>query len=145
MTRFLQTSMLAALLVIPIKGFVATSITNGHLSTRFQAAARDDATTTTDDLLSPSYEISPLSIRIGHGFDIHRMVPLEEAGQPVVIAVVEITHTDQKVRLKNPMTKDGDYVALKWTAVLLVDELFFYILEHLSLHGVDLQRLDAVR
>lgn len=137
--------MLAALLVIPIKGFVATSITNGHLSTRFQAAARDDATTTTDDLLSPSYEISPLSIRIGHGFDIHRMVPLEEAGQPVVIAGVEITHTDQKVRLMNPMTKDGDYVALKWTAVLLVDELFFYILEHLSLHGVDLQRLDAVR
>lgn len=34
---------------------------------------------------------------IGHGFDIHRMAPLELAGQPVVIGGVEITHKDQKV------------------------------------------------
>lgn len=48
-------------------------------------------------LLSPNYEIEPIAVRIGHGFDIHRMAPIQEAGQPIVIAGVEITHTDQKV------------------------------------------------
>ena len=52
--------------------------------------------TATDDLLNPSYEIEALPIRIGHGFDIHRMAPIEEAGQPVVIGGVEITHPPQK-------------------------------------------------
>lgn len=50
----------------------------------------------TDDILKPSYEIEPLPLRIGHGFDIHRMVPLQEAGQPIVIGGVEISHSDQK-------------------------------------------------
>lgn len=54
--------------------------------------------TNTDDLLKPAYDIEPITIRIGHGFDIHRMAPIEEAGQPVVIGGVEITHKDQKVR-----------------------------------------------
>lgn len=49
-----------------------------------------------DDILKPSYDIEPLAIRIGHGFDIHRMAPIQEAGQPVVIGGVEITHSDQK-------------------------------------------------
>jgi 2-C-methyl-D-erythritol 2,4-cyclodiphosphate synthase len=49
-----------------------------------------------DDILKPSYDIEPLTIRIGHGFDIHRMAPIQEAGQPVVIGGVEITHSDQK-------------------------------------------------
>lgn len=53
---------------------------------------------TEEDILRPNYEIEPLPIRIGHGFDIHRMAPLEEAGQPLVIGGVEITHKDQKVR-----------------------------------------------
>lgn len=35
-------------------------------------------------------------MRVGHGFDIHRMAPIEEAGQPVVIGGVEIPHKDQK-------------------------------------------------
>jgi 2-C-methyl-D-erythritol 2,4-cyclodiphosphate synthase len=39
-----------------------------------------------------SHTIEDLSIRIGHGFDIHRMVPLTEAGQPIVIAGVTIDH-----------------------------------------------------
>jgi len=103
MMQILQTSVLAALLALPIQGFVATSITNSQLSARLQASTTDDATSTststTDDLLTPSYEIAPLTIRIGHGFDIHRMAPLEEAGQPVVIGGVEITHKDQKVGL----------------------------------------------
>jgi 2-C-methyl-D-erythritol 2,4-cyclodiphosphate synthase len=52
--------------------------------------------TSADDILKPPYDIEPLAIRIGHGFDIHRMAPVEEAGQPVVIGGVEITHKDQK-------------------------------------------------
>jgi 2-C-methyl-D-erythritol 2,4-cyclodiphosphate synthase len=49
-----------------------------------------------DSLMNPQYEIEKLPVRIGHGFDIHRMAPIDEAGQPVVIAGVEITHSDQK-------------------------------------------------
>ena len=63
------------------------------------ATAEKEAATVTDDLLKPPYEIEPIPLRIGHGFDIHRMAPLEEAGQPVVIGGVEIPHKDQKVRL----------------------------------------------
>lgn len=48
-------------------------------------------------ILRPSYPIEPIPLRIGHGFDIHRMVPFEEAGQPVVIGGVVIDHEDQKV------------------------------------------------
>ena len=55
------------------------------------------SSSSTDDLLRPSYEIEPIAIRIGHGFDIHRMAPIEEAGQPIVIGGVEIPHVDQKV------------------------------------------------
>ena len=51
-----------------------------------------------DPLMNPSYEIEPLQIRMGHGFDIHRMAPIEEAKQPVVIGGVTITHSDQNVR-----------------------------------------------
>jgi 2-C-methyl-D-erythritol 2,4-cyclodiphosphate synthase len=67
------------------------------------AASTTTASTATDDLLSPSYDIEPIPTRIGHGFDIHRMAPLQEAGQPVVIGGVEITHKDQKVGAKNTM------------------------------------------
>lgn len=49
-----------------------------------------DTTTTLD------YEVEPVSIRIGHGFDIHRMSPIEQAGQPIVIGGVVIEHKDQK-------------------------------------------------
>jgi hypothetical protein len=64
-------------------------------TTNTQLFAEDDA----DDILKPKYEIEPLPIRVGHGFDIHRMAPLEEAGQPVVIGGVTIPHKDQKVSL----------------------------------------------
>eukprot|EP00549_Striatella_unipunctata_P009471 CAMPEP_0118677700 /NCGR_PEP_ID=MMETSP0800-20121206/2779_1 /TAXON_ID=210618 ORGANISM="Striatella unipunctata, Strain CCMP2910" /NCGR_SAMPLE_ID=MMETSP0800 /ASSEMBLY_ACC=CAM_ASM_000638 /LENGTH=256 /DNA_ID=CAMNT_0006573415 /DNA_START=24 /DNA_END=794 /DNA_ORIENTATION=- len=63
------------------------------------------AAPSTDSLLSPEYEIEPISTRIGHGFDIHRMAPIEEAGQPVVIGGVTIEHKDQKWT-----DKDGTYV-----------------------------------
>lgn len=71
----------------------------GRVGPTTRLLATNVAATSTDDLLKPSYDIEPIPIRIGHGFDIHRMAPLEEAGQPVVIGGVEIPHKDQKVRL----------------------------------------------
>jgi hypothetical protein len=53
-----------------------------------------------DQNLKPKYEIESLPIRIGHGFDIHKMVPFKDAGQPIVIAGVVIEHKDLKVRHK---------------------------------------------
>ena len=47
-------------------------------------------------ILRPPYPIEAIPLRIGHGFDIHRMVPLSEAGQPIIIGGVTITHEDQK-------------------------------------------------
>jgi len=55
-----------------------------------------DPTPSTDDLLSPNYEIEKIPVRIGHGFDIHRMAPFHDAGQPVVIGGVTIPHGPQK-------------------------------------------------
>lgn len=45
-----------------------------------------------DELLSPEYEIEKIPLRVGHGFDIHRMAPREESKQPIVICGVEISH-----------------------------------------------------
>nr|AYV97152.1 2-C-methyl-D-erythritol 2,4-cyclodiphosphate synthase [Haslea ostrearia] len=61
-------------------------------STRLSSAAASTA----DDLVKPAYEIEPIPVRIGHGFDIHRMAPIQDAGQPVVIGGVTITHKDVK-------------------------------------------------
>ena len=44
-------------------------------------------------LLHPSVLTPP---RIGHGFAIHRMVPLREAEQPIIIGGYGITHEDKK-------------------------------------------------
>lgn len=46
--------------------------------------------------MKPAYEIEKIPLRIGHGFDIHRMAPIDEAGQPVVIGGVIIEHSPQK-------------------------------------------------
>uniref|UniRef100_A0A7S1B834 2-C-methyl-D-erythritol 2,4-cyclodiphosphate synthase n=1 Tax=Corethron hystrix TaxID=216773 RepID=A0A7S1B834_9STRA len=57
------------------------------------------STTSDDPVADPtvvSYEVEPLPMRIGHGFDIHRMAPIADAGQPVVIGGVTIPHSDQK-------------------------------------------------
>lgn len=48
-----------------------------------------------DDIISPQYDIESLPIRVGHGFDIHRMAPLEVAGQPIIIGGVTIDHNDE--------------------------------------------------
>ena len=84
-------ALLLATLASPAAAFVV-----GESSRPTGVTSLASTTTETDDLLKPTYDIEPLSIRIGHGFDIHRMAPVEEAGQPVVIGGVEITHKDQK-------------------------------------------------
>ena len=96
MPQIPQIFLLCALLAPrPIVGFtVGAPTTSSGSNTALQSAI-----STQDDLLKPPYEIEPISIRIGHGFDIHRMAPLEEAGQPVVIGGVEIPHKDQKVNI----------------------------------------------
>jgi len=103
-----------AQLVSPVSSFlsattIATAIGQGNAggtiatttikpaSSSSAAASSSSAISSTDDLLRPSYEIESIATRIGHGFDIHRMAPLKEAGQPVVIGGVEILHKDQKV------------------------------------------------
>lgn len=84
---------LMALLVVPASSFV---VVGAHTSPTGLASTASSA----EDLLKPTYEVEPIGIRIGHGFDIHRMAPIADAGQPLVIGGVEITHTDQKVRFE---------------------------------------------
>jgi hypothetical protein len=89
----------------PVASFVALAGTAPSCNSALAASTSENAVkspeqekSTADDPTKPSYEIEPIQIRIGHGFDIHRMAPLQEAGQPVVIGGVEIPHKDQKVR-----------------------------------------------
>jgi 2-C-methyl-D-erythritol 2,4-cyclodiphosphate synthase len=69
----------------------------------------DDAVTDSEisSLLRPPYEIEPIPLRIGHGFDIHRMVPYSEAKQPLVVGGVIIDHADQKWT-----DRDGTYTGI---------------------------------
>jgi len=69
------------------------------------AASSSSSSDDKDDILKPKYEIEPMPLRIGHGFDIHRMAPIGDAGQPIVIAGVTIDHVDQKWT-----DADGKYV-----------------------------------
>lgn len=73
-------------------------------STTTTSTTTEEEATEISSLLRPSYNIEPIPLRIGHGFDIHKMVPYDEAGQPVVIGGVTITHDDQKWT-----DKDGKY------------------------------------
>mmetsp|Transcript_25419 Transcript_25419/g.70215 ORF Transcript_25419/g.70215 Transcript_25419/m.70215 type:complete len:255 (-) Transcript_25419:52-816(-) len=82
---------------------IARTTTNSQLGSTTENGSK--AESSTDDLLKPSYEIEKIPLRIGHGFDIHRMAPLEEAGQPVVIGGVVIDHKPQKWT-----DADGKYV-----------------------------------
>lgn len=94
MTRITLLLSSVALWATPTAAFVAGSHSGSPSFVRLQQSAASS----TEDLLKPSYEIEPLAVRIGHGFDIHRMSPLQDAGQPVVIGGVTIDHKDQKVR-----------------------------------------------
>jgi 2-C-methyl-D-erythritol 2,4-cyclodiphosphate synthase len=78
-----QVLVILSLLAAPSEAFAVAT------GTRFTSSALKMS----DDLLRPEYEIEPIPLRVGHGFDIHRMAPREEAGQPVIIAGVEITHS----------------------------------------------------
>lgn len=86
------------LLIHTCEGFSSLSKSNIQRQAR-NALSMSTATppsSDTDDILTPKYEIEDIPLRIGHGFDIHRMAPIDEAGQPVVIGGVTITHKDQK-------------------------------------------------
>lgn len=85
-------------------GATSSSLRSATESSATESASSSSASSSSTSgeeaaLLSPNYEIEPIAVRIGHGFDIHRMAPIQEAGQPIVIAGVEITHKDQKVGL----------------------------------------------
>ena len=71
--------------------FAVSNANNVKSSSLRDSRLQESASPTTLD-----YEVEPALIRIGHGFDIHRMSPLEKAGQPVVIGGVVIDHKDQK-------------------------------------------------
>jgi len=81
---------------------LSTSSSRTTTTTTTEATPSIDTTTTTtdtggfDELLRPSYKIEPIPTRIGHGFDIHRMAPIDDAGQPIIIGGVVIPHVDQK-------------------------------------------------
>mmetsp|Transcript_10540 Transcript_10540/g.13356 ORF Transcript_10540/g.13356 Transcript_10540/m.13356 type:complete len:237 (+) Transcript_10540:83-793(+) len=97
-----QITSLLSILLVGAEGFVSSSRNNKS----FVAVTRFSSATETDDILKPEYDIESIPLRIGHGFDIHRMAPIEEAGQPIIIGGVQITHKDQKWT-----DKDGKYVA----------------------------------
>ena len=114
LTTILLSALVLAQCVSPVTSFLASAGTTASVSsacatgsTSLRSTAEKESSTNTDDLLKPSYEIEPIPIRIGHGFDIHRMVPLEEAGQPVVIGGVEIPHKDLKVRTETEASTNG--------------------------------------
>jgi len=88
-----QITSLLSILLVGAEGFVSSSRNNKS----FVAVTRFSSATETDDILKPEYDIESIPLRIGHGFDIHRMAPIEEAGQPIIIGGVQITHKDQKV------------------------------------------------
>jgi len=92
--------LLLGLLIAPIASFVVGSQPQRSARATQSLVVRSSTSTPQaeeNDILKPSYDIEPIPIRIGHGFDIHRMAPIQEAGQPVIIGGVEITHKDQKV------------------------------------------------
>ena len=95
MPKIPQIFLFAILAASPVVGFSPIGVVGA--STTSNSALPSAVSSTQDDILKPKYEIEPIPIRIGHGFDIHRMAPLEEAGQPIVIGGVEIPHKDQKV------------------------------------------------
>jgi len=88
---------LACILLASPRDIVAFTAAGAPHHHSISTTALSSTTSTQDDLLKPAYEVEPIAIRIGHGFDIHRMAPIQDAGQPIVIGGVEITHKDQKV------------------------------------------------
>jgi 2-C-methyl-D-erythritol 2,4-cyclodiphosphate synthase len=79
-------------------GYFSLSVasTTDDVAASSSSSSSSTAQTSSDDLLNPDYPIEPIPVRIGHGFDIHRMAPIEAAGQPLVIAGVVVPHPPQK-------------------------------------------------
>lgn len=80
----------------PSSGAFAVGVIPSSSSRALNIHLLSTTETSTDDLLQPAYEVETIPLRIGHGFDIHRMAPLDVAGQPIVIGGVEIPHPPQK-------------------------------------------------
>lgn len=103
--KYLLTLLLTAAAASAFAPAAANSGRSFFSTTTLASSTTDEATEAEiSSILRPSYAIEPIPLRIGHGFDIHKMVPYEEAGQPVVIGGVVIDHEDQKWT-----DKDGKY------------------------------------
>jgi hypothetical protein len=101
LTPFLGVTPTASFLMTPptASNSLRTKANPSFLASLSLSTITENTETSADDsLLKPTYDIEAIPIRIGHGFDIHRMAPIQEAGQPVVIGGVEIIHADQKVK-----------------------------------------------
>lgn len=97
-------------MAVQSKGFTipTTTLTRAFIHDKLalsSTASGTEESATMQDLTRPDYTIEPLAVRIGHGFDIHRMAPIEEAGQPIVIGGVTVTHQDQKVSVPQQSPK----------------------------------------
>lgn len=109
-----QQLLLNLCLVTSCSAFVARGAVFYDIQSLHQVSpsATDSPLTSTEDILNPSYDVEKIPLRIGHGFDIHRMAPIEVARQPIVIGGVEISHGPQKwtdVSGEHCGTKGGIY------------------------------------
>ena len=94
-------SMLVSLLIAVLGSIASDAFVLGGgrspcMPRRLASTSSSTTETNTKDLLQPAYEVEKIPLRIGHGFDIHRMAPLPDAGQPIVIGGVVIDHSPQK-------------------------------------------------
>jgi hypothetical protein len=89
--------MLLLLITLPWMAVAFIGPTSTATSTSISTSTSTSITSRLYLSQSLQSDIELLPIRIGHGFDIHRMAPLQDAGQPIVIGGVVIDHIDQKV------------------------------------------------
>ena len=83
--KYLLTLLLTAAAASAFAPAAASSGRSFFSTTTLASSTTDEATEAEiSSILRPSYAIEPIPLRIGHGFDIHKMVPYEEAGQPRV-------------------------------------------------------------
>lgn len=118
--RIAKQIVLSALLLASTSFSDALSVASSSNARATRISYLSATVSTQDDILKPPYEVEPIPIRIGHGFDIHRMAPIEVAGQPLVIGGVEITHSDQKV---GPSMAGNDFPCR-----IITHEAFFFFI-----------------
>ena len=99
--------MLLLLITLPWMAVAFIGPTSTATSTSISTSTSTSITSRLYLSQSLQSDIELLPIRIGHGFDIHRMAPLQDAGQPIVIGGVVIDHIDQKVCLSTHIFLNG--------------------------------------